>query len=553
MTHQGDVGLGGRVAKGSEHALEAAARCQRVGRHGGGPGKSPRENLRGLAGANQGAREDRIQSNSQRREPSDDLLELCPALPCQLPFLVPSPGAMLLGLTVAYDIDLHAVQSTGGVHPAPSRLGARATPLPRSQPEAGTQNPLHPVAPFARLRATATVPLMIGGIRIGRILGIPIYLHPTWFLVFLLVTWGLVVRLQSGHSDWSGETRLLAASLTSALFFVSILLHELGHSVLALRHRVPVRSITLFIFGGVALMEREPESSGGELQIAIAGPIVSALLALGFLGLSRVADPNSLLGSLAGWLAFINAGVALFNLLPGYPLDGGRVLRAFVWARSGDRERATRVAANAGQWMAYALIAAGAVQALRGDLGGLWLAFIGWFLHSAATSTIRQALVDASLTRLRARDLMSEDVPRIATDSSIAQFARDLVMRGRRWALVEHDGSAVGLISLTDVRRVPPEAWDTTQVGRIATPIDALLTAPPDTPVRDLLRTMATRKVNQIPIREGSQIVGAVTREALVQAIEMTTALGEGSAPTKTPVLYSSYEQEGRDVRAPGP
>src|SRR5215472_14693355 len=429
---------------------------------------------------------------------------------------------MLLGLTVAYDIDLHAVQSTGGVHPAPSRLGARATPLPRSQPEAGTQSPLHPVAPFARLRATATVPLMIGGIRIGRILGIPIYLHPTWFLVFLLITWGLVFRLQASHSDWSGETRLLAASLASALFFVSILLHELGHSVLALRRRVPVRSITLFIFGGVALMEREPESSGGELQIAIAGPIVSALLALGFLGLSRVAGPNSLLGSLAGWLAFINAGVALFNLLPGYPLDGGRVLRAFVWARSGDRERATRIAASAGQWMAYALIAAGAVQALRGDLGGLWLAFIGWFLHSAATSTIRQALVDASLTRLRARDLMSEDVPRIAPDSSIAQFARDLVMRGRRWALVEHDGSAVGLISLTDVRRVPQEAWETTQVGRIATPIDALLTAPPDTPVRDLLRTMATRKVNQIPIRQGSQILGAVTREALVQAMEMT-------------------------------
>jgi CBS domain-containing protein len=245
--------------------------------------------------------------------------------------------------------------------------------------------------------------------------------------------------------------------------------------------------------------------------------------------------------------------VALFNLLPGYPLDGGRVLRAFVWARTGDRERATRFAANAGQWMAYALIALGAVQALRGDLGGLWLAFIGWFLHSAATSTIRQAVVDASLIRLRARDLMSEDVPRIDTHSSIAQFARDLVMRGRRWALVEREGSPVGLISLTDVRRVPPEAWDTTRVGRVATPMDAVLTAPPDTPVRDLLRTMATRKVNQIPIREGNQIVGAVTREALVQAIEMTTALGEDSAPRRKGVLYSPpYEQEGRDARAPG-
>ena len=369
---------------------------------------------------------------------------------------------------------------------------------------------------------------MIGGIRIGRIFGIPIYLHPTWFLVFLLVTWALVSYLrQPEHAaDWSGATQLLAASCTSALFFVSIVLHELGHSVLALRHKVPVRSITLFIFGGVALMEREPDSSGAELQIAIAGPIVSALLALGFWGLSNVAGSASSLGLLAGWLAAINTGVAAFNLLPGYPLDGGRVLRAFLWARTGDRERATRIAANAGQWMAYAFITFGALQVLRGNIGGVWLAFIGWFLLSAATSTIRQAAVDTSLRHLRARDLMSEDVPRIPAETSVARFARDLVMRGRRWALVEHENAPVGLISLTDVRRVAPEAWDTTPVGQIATPIDAVLTAPLDSPVSDLLRTMATRKVNQIPIQEGGRILGAVTREALVQAIEMSTAVG---------------------------
>jgi len=365
---------------------------------------------------------------------------------------------------------------------------------------------------------------MIGGIRIGRVFGIPIYLHPTWFLVFLLVTWALVGRLQSEHADWTGATQFLTAALTSALFFLSILLHELGHSVVALRHRVPVRSITLFIFGGVALMEREPESSAAELQIAIAGPIVSALLAVGFSSLARVSASSSLLHSLAGWLAWINTGVALFNLLPGYPLDGGRVLRAFLWARSGDRDRATRVAANVGQWMAYAFIALGALQVLHGDMGGLWMAFIGWFLLSAASATIRQVVVDASLGRLRARDLMS-DVPRIAAEVSVSRFARDLVMRGRRWALVEHEGTPVGLISLTDLKKVPPDAWDATLVGRIATPINAVLTAPLDSPVRDLLRTMAARQVNQIPILEGGRILGAVTREALVQAIEMSTGV----------------------------
>ncbi len=361
----------------------------------------------------------------------------------------------------------------------------------------------------------------MGGLRIGRVFGIPIFLHPTWFVVFLLVTFGLAGSLRAEHPDWSGGLRVVGAAATSLLFFLSILLHELGHSVVALRHRVPVRSITLFIFGGVAMLEREPDSASAELKIAIAGPIVSALLALLFAGLAAVAPVDSLPATTLGWLAMINAGVALFNLLPGFPLDGGRVLRAFLWWRSGDLDRATRVAAGVGQWIAYAFIAWGALRAVGGDIGGLWTAFIGWFLLSAAQATARQATVDASLRDLRARDLMSQDVDHIAASASVGRFARELVMRGRRWALVERDGATVGLISLTDVRRLAPDVWDGTAIDQVATPMAKVLTATPDSPARDLLRAMATGEVGQIPIEEGGRIVGAVTREALVQAIEM--------------------------------
>ena len=384
---------------------------------------------------------------------------------------------------------------------------------------------------------------MPGGFRIGRIFGIPIDLHPTWFVVFLLVTFGLAGNLNVEHPEWSATLRVVGAAATSLLFFASILLHELGHSVVALRHRVPVLSITLFIFGGVAMLEREPDSARAELQIAIAGPIVSALLALLFGGLAAIAPDDSLPASTLGWLSLINAGVAVFNLLPGFPLDGGRILRAFLWWRSGDLDRATRFAANVGQWIAYAFIAWGALRAVGGDVGGLWTAFIGWFLLSAARATVRQATVDTSLRGLRARDLMSPDVARIPASASVGRFARDLVMRGRRWALVERDGTPVGLISLTDVRRLTPEEWDGTVVGQVATPMAKVLTATLDSPARELLRAMATRQVNQIPIEENGKILGAVTREALVQAIEMPAAsrdAGPAGAPQATAAITRS-------------
>jgi Zn-dependent protease len=364
---------------------------------------------------------------------------------------------------------------------------------------------------------------MDGGIPIGRVLGIRVFLHPTWFVVFFLVTITLSSALAQEQPEWAAALRLLLAAGTAVLFFASIFLHELGHSVLALRHHVGVRSITLFIFGGIAVMEKEPPTPRAEFEIAIAGPVVSALLALAFTWLAGAVGDDSPKGSMLGWLSWINFIIAAFNLLPGFPLDGGRVLRAFLWARSGDFQRATRVAANVGQWIAYAFIGLGAVEILfLGNLmGGLWQAFIGWFLLSASGATVRQAAIESALAGLVAKDVMNPDVQRVHSGISVGSFARDVVMRGKRWALVEEAGRTSGLITLSDVKRVAPEEWETTPVGRVATPIEKVITASPNQPVRDVLRDIGAKDVNQIPVLDGDNVLGAVTRDTLVQAIEL--------------------------------
>lgn len=363
---------------------------------------------------------------------------------------------------------------------------------------------------------------MDGGIPIGRIRGIQVFLHPTWFVVFFLVTVTLSATLGREHADWPAALRLALAAATAILFFVSIFLHELGHSLLALRHRVGVRSITLFIFGGVAVMEKEPPTPRAEFEIAIAGPVVSALLALFFGWVGGIGGQDSPFGSMLGWLAWINFVLALFNLLPGFPLDGGRVLRAIVWARSGDLQRATRIAANVGQWIAYGFIGIGVWQLLSGNVvGGMWQAFIGWFLLSASGATVRQADIERSLAGLVARDVMNPDVPKVHAGISVGSFARDLVLRGRRWALVEEADRISGIITLSDVKRISPEEWESTPVGRVATPIDAVVTAAPGQPLREVLSVLGTRNVNQIPVMDEGRVLGAVTRDALVQAIEL--------------------------------
>jgi Zn-dependent protease len=365
------------------------------------------------------------------------------------------------------------------------------------------------------------------GWQFARIFGIPIYLHPTWVVIFLLVALTLNATIAAEAPGVAAVPRWFAAGSTALLFFGSILFHELSHSVVARRHRLPVRSITLFIFGGVAAIEQDPPTPRAELEIAIAGPIASALLGLAFAALGRAFAAGSADALMFAWLGRINLSVAVFNLLPGLPLDGGRVLRAWLWARRGDATRATRLAALVGQLLAYALIGLGAAVALSGGvIGGLWLAFIGWFLLTASAASERQAEIDATLQGLRAHDLLTREIAWLEGSASVGSFARDLVMRGKRWALVGTPGIATGIVTISDVKRVAERDWDRTPLTRIATPMERVLTAPPDASVRELLQMMGSREVNQIPIVEGARIVGAVTREAVVHAIQVRATSG---------------------------
>jgi len=364
---------------------------------------------------------------------------------------------------------------------------------------------------------------MDSGFRIGRILGIPIHLHPTWFVVFLLVVLQLWGHLATEYPSIAPAWRVGIALVTSGLLFGSILMHELGHSVVALHHGVAVRSITLFIFGGVAWMEREPDSPRAELQIALAGPAVNVLLfgVFGALaGRFAAGEPGM---AIFQWLAFLNLGVALFNLLPGFPLDGGRVLRALLWARGREPAQATRLAARIGQGIAYALVGLGAAVAFADLVSGLWLAFIGWFILTASVAYRRQASFEISLRGLVARDVMTPRVPTVEAGLPVAHFARDHLLRGDRWAIVLLEGEPCGLVSRTDVKRLAPERWETTRVAEIATPLEAVVTAEPELPLAEVMRLLSERRANQIPIVADGRILGAVTLQNLLGAIEVRT------------------------------
>ncbi len=223
-------------------------------------------------------------------------------------------------------------------------------------------------------------------IPLGRIAGIPIGLDYSWFLIFALLTWMLATSyFPAEFPRWTPSFNWVAGAGTSVLFFVSILLHELGHSAVALSYKVPVRSITLYAFGGIAEIDGEPPSAKAEFRIAIAGPAVSLALAALFLGLQAASRGIELPYGVAKYLAFINLALAVFNLIPGYPLDGGRVLRAAVWAVTGNLRRATAIAAVVGRGFGFLFIFFGVLRVFAGELvGGLWMAFIGWFLESAA-------------------------------------------------------------------------------------------------------------------------------------------------------------------------
>jgi Zn-dependent protease/predicted transcriptional regulator len=367
------------------------------------------------------------------------------------------------------------------------------------------------------------------GIQIGRIYGIPIFLHNSWFIIFALIAFWFYSQLDALHLDFATPQLVILAGLASALYFGSLVFHEMAHSVVAKHYKIPVASITLFVFGGVARIGRDPSRAIEEFQIAVAGPASSFLLAGGFWIVSQKAGTNLVLHTLAGSLAGVNLILALFNLLPGFPLDGGRIFRAIIWGLTKDYSRSTRIAARSGQVIAYGMIALGAVTAvtnyppLGGTISGMWLAFIGWFLLTTARQSRAQADARGALEGLRVADIMTAELPTVGREISLADYAQEILRTGRRAHLVVAHEQLVGLMTADALHSVPQHDWDVTSVQAVMLPKEKLHWAAPEEPALSLLDRMRTIGMQQMPVIAGGSVVGIVTRDSILRVLQTRT------------------------------
>lgn len=357
-----------------------------------------------------------------------------------------------------------------------------------------------------------TVPL-------GRVMGIPIGLDYSWFLIFFLLTWTLAIGYYPVEfPNWPQAQYWIVGAVTAIMLFVSVLLHELGHSAVAIRYKIPVNRITLFIFGGIAQIATEPPSPKAEFWIAIAGPAVSFTLAIFFGLLRTVLTPVAPLFALAQYLSFINGALALFNLIPGFPLDGGRIFRAIVWGITHNMRRATSLAGNVGRFIGFLFIAFGVWDMFGGNLfGGLWIAFIGWFLERTATAQIRQQMVQGLLAGHRVADAMSGFYTSIPAEDTLQQLVDDHVLGGGRRSFVVKRGAEVaGFLTLHHIKEIPRTRWSTTTAAQSMIPAEEMKRVRPDTELSKALEEMGRDGVNQLPVMTDGNLVGILTREDVI-------------------------------------
>lgn len=365
------------------------------------------------------------------------------------------------------------------------------------------------------------------GLRLGKVFGIPIYVHTSWFLIFVLITLSLRTQFALLHPNWSPGQRWMLGIVTSVLFFASVIFHELSHSVVALRYHIPVQSITLFVFGGLSRIEHDAPNAKQEFNIAIAGPLSSLFLAGCFWLVWKFVHVNEMVTSAAGWLAWTNAILAVFNLVPGFPLDGGRVLRGIAWGITGNFLRATQIASNAGRLFAYFLISLGVWQALGGNLvGGLWMAFIGWFLLEAARESFAQVAMRDTLAGVRAEDIMNRDIPTVTRDMSVDEYVHEVLRTGRRCHIVIAGDAPVGLVTLQSASKVPRHEWPSTSVQVIMVPMAQVQTSAPEDPALRVLERMQTADINQMPVVSGNHIVGLIGRDAILRVLQTRLQAG---------------------------
>ena len=383
-------------------------------------------------------------------------------------------------------------------------------------------------------------------IPIGRLLGVRLFVDPGLLIAFALVSVSLAMGvLPLWHPDWSAPLLWGVALGGALLFFGSVLLHEMSHALVAKAYGLPVESITLFLFGGMANIEREPDTPGSELLIAIVGPITSIAIGVGCLvAAGAIATAQGLTNgdaftmaakmgpvlTLLAWLGPVNLILGVFNMVPGFPLDGGRVLRAIVWWGTGNLDRATQVASLAGQLFGFTLIGIGVAMALgayipffgTGIVGGLWLVMIGWFLNKAALSARQRQVLTRVLGSVPIARLMRPPVATVDPGTTLDAFVEGYLLRhDQRSFPVVAGGRLVGLVSVDDVRRVRQDEWERSRVGDVMKPVDTLETLSPDADGSVALDALGRPDVDEVPIVDDGRLVGTVRRRDLVRWLEV--------------------------------
>lgn len=374
---------------------------------------------------------------------------------------------------------------------------------------------------------------MGGSYRLLRIFGIDILVHWSWLAIFVLLTWWLSQGFfKDQYEDWTGGQRWAAAVVSALAFFVSILLHELAHSLVAKREGLPVKSITLFIFGGVSALGSEPETPGQEFRVAIVGPLVSFILAGAFGVVALVAHLSGVGGSppaaVVLYLAIVNGAVGVFNMLPGYPLDGGRVLRAALWARGRNLLTATRRASLGGAFIAFGLIAFGVFSILTGNfIGGIWFIVIGWFLRNVSEASYQQQLFRNTLEGTKVGQLINRSFNAASPEMSLNTLVQEYMLaRSQRSVPIVAGTELLGLVTMRDLKRVPRDEWETTSVFRAMTPREKLYQVDAREEIMLALEIMAKNNVNQLPVLEFGRFVGFVTRADVMRLMQVRSELG---------------------------
>lgn len=365
---------------------------------------------------------------------------------------------------------------------------------------------------------------MPGSLQIGRLLGIPLRINPSWMVIFAAVTYFLIAGgFPARYPLWSPVTYLLAGLITSILFFVSVVIHELAHSIVARVLGIPVHSITLFVFGGVAQIARDPVLPAGELFMAAVGPLASFWLAILFAGIWALARPfHEPTMALAGWLAWLNLSLAFFNLLPGFPMDGGRVLRSLIWWATKNRAVATRMALSVGRIMAWLFVAGGLTLVLSDNrqlFNGVWLAFVGWFLGQAVSSSSRQGRVRDNLAGFNARDLMSEDLAWVPAGATLQEVTdRYAADRPHPWFLVTKEGQLRGILTPVEIGKIPKRRRDEVTADQAMRPVSQIPVVAPNTQVGDVLTEMEERGSGEAAVVLDGTLAGVLSHRGILMA-----------------------------------